>query len=279
MKPNEQNSSSREVNQEVHTDATNGHVSTTRTTSSVPSPTVQDSKEAAHHKGYVQGEVSEHHRQTGVQKVRDNDNASRGLLLGIILTSLVGLVLGTVYFLNRSDDAPAPAPVVIPVPRANQPSASPAPVRTIERERTIIQKIVPVPQPSAAQKAAPAPQPSPVQKAAPAPQPVAPAPNINITVPNSQRQDAPPQQAAPAPSSPSNNINITVPTPQQSPASTQPSPAPQSSTSPSTIKNEGASESGTSSETNTQSPGNSKASDGAEPNSNSGAGDGAGSQQ
>lgn len=279
MKPNEQNSFNREVHQEVHTDATNGHVSTTKTTSSVPSTTVNDSKKAAYHNGYVQGEVSEHHREAKVQQVRDNDNASRGLLLGIILTSLVGLVLGTVYFLNRSDDAPAPAPVVIPVPRANQPSTSPAPVRTIEREKTIIQKIIPVPQASPAQKAAPAPQPNSVQKAAPAPQQPAPAPNINITVPNSQRPETPPQQAAPAPSAPSNNINITVPNSQKEPASTQPSPAPQSSSFPSTIKNEGTSDSGTSSGTNTESPSNSQAPSGAASDSGSGTGDAAGSQQ
>ncbi|MDF0551984.1 hypothetical protein [Kamptonema sp. UHCC 0994] len=272
MKPNEENSSSREIHQEVHTDGTNGHVSTTRTTSTVPSTT------AAHHKGYVEGEIAENHRKIGAQQVRDNDNAARGLLLGIILASLVGLVLGTVYYLNRRDEAPIPAPLIVPVPRANQPSTTPAPTRTIEREKTIIEKIVPVPQESPVQKATPAPQASPVQKATPAPQ-ASPAPNINITVPNSQRQDAPTQPATSAPSSPSNNINITVPSPQKEPASTAPSPAPQSSTSPSSNQNNDGSGVGTQSESNTGSGTDSSPSNTATPNSNSGTDGAAGSQQ
>ncbi len=276
MKPNEENSSSREIHQEVHTDATNGHVSTTRTTTNVPSTTGKASKEAAHHQGYVQGEMAENHRQVGTQEVRDNENAGRGLLLGILLASLAGLVLGGVYYFNRGEEAPTPtaAPVIV-VPKANQPSATPAPTRTVEREKTIIEKIVPVPvKPSPVQKATPAPQPSPAQKADP-------APNINITVPNSQRQEAPAQQAAPAPapSSPSNNINITVPNPQKDPASTSPTPAPESSTAPSPTQNDGASGAGTGSETNTESSSDSNPTETPVPDSNSGAEGATGSQQ
>ncbi|MEG3900346.1 MULTISPECIES: hypothetical protein [unclassified Microcoleus] len=282
MKPNEENSSSREIHQEVHTDATNGHVSTTRTTTSVPSTAAKVSKEAAHHQGYVQGEMAENHRQVGVQEVRDNENAGRGLLLGILLASLAGLVLGSVYYFNRGEEAPTPtaAPVIV-VPKANQPSATPAPTRTIEKETTIIQKIVPVPvQASPVQKATPAPQPTPAQKAAPAPQ-ANPAPNINITVPNSQRQDAPAKQAAPAPapSSPSNNINLTVPNTQNEPASTPQTSAPESSTTPSPTQNEGASGAGTGSETNTERSSDSNPTDTAVPDSNSGAGGAGGSQK
>src|SRR6476661_6675270 len=263
MKPNEENSSSREIHQEVHTDATNGHVSTTRTTTNVPSTTGKASKEAAHHQGYVQGEMAENHRQVGVQEVRDNENAGRGLLLGILLTSLVGLVLGTVYYFNRAQEAPTPtSDTVIVVPKANQPSATPAPTRTVEREKTIIQKIVPVPvQPSPVQKASPAPQPSPAQKASPAPQP-SPAPNINITIPNSQ------QQAAPSPSSPSNNTNTTVPNSQREPASTPPTPPPESSATPSPTQDEG---SGTSGGTNTESQSDSNSTNTPVPERNSGA--------
>jgi len=274
MKPNEENSSSREIHQEVHTDATNGHVSTTRTTTSVPSTPGKASKEAAHHQGYVQGEIAENHRQVGVQEVRDNENAGRGLLLGILLASLVGLVLGTLYYFNRGEEAPTPAPVIV-VPRANQPSATPAPTRTIEREKTIIEKVVPV-QPSPVQKATPAPQPSPAQQATPAPQ-ANPAPNINITVPNSQQQDAPAQPAAPAPSSPSNNTNTTVPTPQNEPASTPPTPAPESSATPSPTQDDGASGAGTSGQTNTESQSDSNPTDTGVPDSNSGAEGAAGS--
>ncbi len=283
MKPNEENSSSREIHQEVHTDASNGQVRTTRTTTSVPSTTAMASKEAAHHQGYVQGEMAENHRQLGVQEVRDNQNAGRGLLLGILLASLTGLVLGSVYYFNRSEEAPTPtaAPVIV-VPKANQPSATPAPTQTVEREKTIVEKIVPVPvQPSPVQKATPAPQPSPAQNAAPTPQ-ANPAPNINITVPNSQQQDAPAQQAAPSPSSPSNNTNTTVPTPQNEPASTEPTPAPESLATPSPTQDDGASGAGTSgetnTETNTESRSDSNPTDTAVPNSNSGAEGAPGSQ-
>jgi hypothetical protein len=188
MKPNEENSSNREIHQEVHTDSTNGHVSTTRTTTSVPSTTAKASQEAAHHQGYVQGQMAENH-QAGVQEVRDNENAGRGLLLGILLASLAGLVLGSVYYFNRGEEAPAPAPApVIVVPKANQPSATPAPTRIIEREKTIIEKSVPVPvQPSPVQKATPAPQPSPAQKAAPASQ-ATPAPKSSKIHPLSQQR-------------------------------------------------------------------------------------------
>jgi len=270
MKPNEENSSSREINQEIHTDATNGHVSTTRTTTSVPSTTAKASKEAAHNQGYVQGQMAENNRQVGTQEVRDNENAGRGLLLGILLASLAGLVLGSVYYLNRGEEAPTPAPVIV-VPKANQPSAAPAPTRTIEREKTIIEKIVPV-QPSPVQKATPAPQPSPAQKAAP-------APNINITVPNSQQKDAPAQQAAPSPSSPSNNINITVPNSQKEPASTPATPAPQSSATPSPTPDDGASGAGASDKTNTESQTDSNPTGTAVPDSKSGAKGAAGSQK
>ncbi|XZN92903.1 MAG: hypothetical protein ACM65M_08775 [Microcoleus sp.] len=273
MKPNEENSSSREIHQEVHTDATNGHVSTTRTTTSVPSTTPNPSKEAAHHQGYVQGEMAENHRQLETQEVRDNQNAGRGLLLGLLLASLAGLVLGSVYYFNRGEEAPTPtaAPVIV-VPKANQPSATPAPTRTIEKETTIIQKIVPVPvQPSPVQKATPAPQASPAQKATPAPQP-SPAPNINITIPNSQ------QQAAPSPSSPSNNTNTTVPNSQKEPASTPPTPSPESSATPSPTQDEGAPGAGTSGETNSKSQSDSNPTGTAVPESNSGAEGAAGSK-
>lgn len=278
MKPNEENSSSREIHQELHTDATNGHVSTTRTTTSVPSTTAKASKEAAHNQGYVQGQMAENHRQAGTQEVRDNENAGRGLLLGILLASLAGLVLGSVYYFNRAEEAPTPAPVIV-VPKANQPSATPAPTRIIEKEKTIIEKIVPVPvQPSPVQKATPAPQPSPAQKAAPAPQ-ANPAPNINITVPNSQQQDAPAQQAAPSPSSPSNNTNTTVPNSQKEPASTPATPAPESSATPSPTPDDGASGAGTSDKTNTESQTDSNPTGTAVPDSNSGAEGAAGSQK
>jgi hypothetical protein len=225
MKNNEENSVKREVHEEIKSDLSNGNITTHKTTSTVPSTTVNDAKKADYHEGYVQGEVSENHRKSKDQTVKDNDNAARGLLLGIILASVVGLILGTTYFLNRRDEAPTLVPLVVPVPKANQPSAPSNTTKIIEKEKTIIEKLIPVPQASPVQKASPA------EKVAPSPQ-VNPAPNINITVPNSQRQEAPAQPVAPAPSAP-NNIKITLPKPQKEPTSTTPTPAPQSSTAPS----------------------------------------------
>jgi len=84
-------------------------------------------REAAHDRGFVQGEVSENNRQSGVQRAREDNNAAGGLAVGIILAGVVGLVLAGMYFLNRRDQT---APVIIPVNPISQPSATPAPTVT-----------------------------------------------------------------------------------------------------------------------------------------------------
>ncbi|MEE3716783.1 hypothetical protein V2H45_08500 [Tumidithrix elongata RA019] len=151
--------------------------------------------EDARRKGYTQGEIDENNRQAGIQKARDSESAVSGTLIGIILAVVVGMVVGTIYFLNRRDQAPVPSPVIVPVTPINQPSPTPVPTINI----TI-----------------------PPQQQTP-PQPTqAPPNNINITVPPQ------PTQAPP------NNINITVP-PQKEPVtqpSPQGSPVPKPSTSP-----------------------------------------------
>jgi hypothetical protein len=121
--------------------------------------------------GYVQGRAVEQHRGAVNQEIRDNDNAGRGLLVGIILTSLIGLTAGGLYLLNQRDRTPATVERTIVVPKAAPaPSQSPqVRERVIERER-----IVPVPQ---------------------QPQPAA-LPNVNVTVP------APAASATPAQSNP-----------------------------------------------------------------------------
>lgn len=127
--------------------------------------------------GYVQGRAVEQHRYEANQQIRDNDNAGRGLLVGIILAGTAALVGGALYLLNQSNNTPAPVNSTIVVPGgAASPKASPSPEvreRIIERDR-----IVPVPQ-------------APTE-----------APKVNITLPQSP---APVQQApttqAPAKSS------------------------------------------------------------------------------
>ncbi len=174
--PNEPKSYGREVRQESYNDA-NGHTHVTRTSevNNVPNPN-------AYRDGYVEGRVTENHYQEEVLAERDNENAGRGLLIGILLTSLAALTAGAIWYYNqRNDDVPPT--IVIP---NSQPAPSPSP--EAKRETTIIEKTRDVPVPVVVpQQQAPAPQ-------APAPQ--APAPDINISVPNSVTQ--PPAQEAPA---------------------------------------------------------------------------------
>ena len=95
MKTNEPNNYSREVSREVHSDPeTNAYTSTTRSSETVNS-TAGDSPRAGYDEGSAHGRVSESYRQAGYQDVRDNQTAARGLLLGIILTSLAALAGGT----------------------------------------------------------------------------------------------------------------------------------------------------------------------------------------
>lgn len=138
----------------------------------------------SHQDGYVQGRAVEQHRNAVNQEIRDNDNAGRGLLVGIILTSLVGLTAGGLYLLNQSNQTPTTIDRTIVVPKAAPaPSQSPqVRERVIERER-----VVPVPQ---------------------QPQPAA-VPNVNVTVP---QQSAPTQSApaAPTQSAPAQSNTQTV---------------------------------------------------------------------
>lgn len=198
--PNERKTYSREMRQESYNDASdNPRTNVTETTEAVNSGTVDPSSES-YRDGYVHGQITEHHYQEDVLAERDNNNASRGLLLGILLTSLVALTVGAIWLLNQRNDPPIEVvpPVVVPdaqpeptrSPEANQPAER----ETIIRERPVF---VPVPQ-----QQAPTPQPP-----LPAPQP-----DINITVPNSAPQ---PQAAEQAPST------QTAPTQPQQSSSTE----------------------------------------------------------
>lgn len=115
--------------------------------------------------GYVEGRAIEQHRYEANQEIRDNDNAGRGLLLGILLTGLFALTAGAFYFLTQRDRTPTPVNRTIIVP-TTAPSTSPSPSPSPEVRERIIERdrVVPVP-----------------QEAAPAP-----APKINITVPKSE---------------------------------------------------------------------------------------------
>lgn len=187
--PNEPKS--REVRQDSHTDA-NGHnhthvTRTDGTVNNVPNPD-------AHSAGYVEGRVDENRYQEEVLAERDNENAGRGLLIGILLTSLAALTAGAIWYYNQRNNADVPSTIVIP---NSQPAPSPSP--EAKQETTIIERTRDVPVPVVVpQQQAPAPQ-------APAPAPAAPAPDINISVPNSVTQPPATQEAPatqPAPTQP-----------------------------------------------------------------------------
>lgn len=155
---NDRETYNREVRREVYTapDSTRPRevINTTETVGNIPSPPTTP---------YRNGQavrVVEQRRYEDHQVARDNDNAARGLLVGILLTSLAGLVVGSVFLLNRRPETPAPAQIPVAVPNRATASPSPQSPRVIERTQ-----IVPVPQ--------------------------QPAPNVNITVPNSGSQQAP----------------------------------------------------------------------------------------
>lgn len=187
---NEHKSYSREVHQESSKDVNgNTHTNVTRTNETVNNVSNPDS----YRDGYVHGRVSENRYQEEVLVERDNENASRGLLIGILLTSLAALTAGTIWFLNQRNEAPVPVAPTIVVPNT-KPDPKPSPEQQApESNTTIIERTREVPVP------VPVPQ-----QQAPAPQPSVPAPqqDINITVPSSPSQppaaqEAPSTQAAP----------------------------------------------------------------------------------
>ncbi|MEH1903393.1 hypothetical protein [Nostoc sp.] len=169
---NQGESENTEVKKETYTDS-NGNIHTNLTQST------ETSKNNTHdpnsyQKGYVQGRNTEHINQQADLAERDNNNASGGLLLGIIITSLLGLVIGGVWYFNQQNNAPVNniVPVAVPVPSKSSatPSASPQPRTTIiERTREIPVAIpVPVPQQQVTPPSTPR------------------QPNINITIPPQQ---------------------------------------------------------------------------------------------
>jgi hypothetical protein len=168
--PNQGESKNSEVRQESYTD-TNGntHTDLTRTTETVKNSAANPN---SYTNGYIQGRNTERSNQQADLAERDNNNASGGLLLGIIVTSLLGLIIGGVWYFNQSNQAGVDntVPVLVPVPSNSSatPSVSPQPQTTIiERTREV-----------------PVPVPVPQQQVTP---PSAPRqPDINITIPPQQ---------------------------------------------------------------------------------------------
>jgi cytoskeletal protein RodZ len=184
---NNRDAYSRETQREVYRDANgNTHVRDTERTPVTNGQTVH--RPTAYRDGYMQGRVSEQRLQEENLRVRDNDNAARGLMIGIVLTSLAGLIIGLLFFLTQRNETPVPtsSPVA--------PSAAPAnPQQNRESRTTIIERnnttreVVPVPQ-----------------------EPVV-VPDVNVNVPDTSQQQpvqtTPNQQTAPTQPGVSGNTN------------------------------------------------------------------------
>jgi hypothetical protein len=159
--------SNREVNQRREvTQSSNGNYpnKVTTTSETVTSRENPLPSNVAYGDGYTQGRLSQQRIYEENQAIRDNENAGRGLLLGILVTALAALALGSIFLLNQRSQAPTVIQRVVP---KVSPSPSPSPQvreRIIEHDR-----VVPVPQ-------------SP--------------PEVNIAVPNAGQQ-APATQSAP----------------------------------------------------------------------------------
>lgn len=98
--------------------------------------------EVAYRDGYVQGRASERNLQSTNrqleytnQRVREDNQAVSGVVVGLVLASIVGAIAGILYFLSQN-------PAVAPAPEATQaqPVAPEPPV--IERQTTVIERTV-----------------------------------------------------------------------------------------------------------------------------------------
>ncbi|MBD2343722.1 hypothetical protein H6G18_06125 [Anabaena subtropica FACHB-260] len=123
--PNERETYNREVSQKSYTDS-NGNTQThvTRTT---------ETPNNSYRNGYVNGRNLERNYQAD----RANENTATGLIFGIVLTSLVGLTAGALWYFNQNNNAvDSTAPVETPLPVNASPNLSPQPQQTTIIERT-----------------------------------------------------------------------------------------------------------------------------------------------
>ncbi len=185
---------------------------------------VDPDRAVSYRDGYVHGRVTEQSLQEDGLEVRDNNNAARGLLVGITLTSLVGLALAAMFFWYPRSE-PTPAPAVVPAP-VSSPAASQSQTKqtTVIEKHTVEQVPVSVPQQSAP----------------------APRTDVNVNVPN------PSQQPANTKSSTTVNVNPAQPpnSSSESSTSTSKSNSDKSSSSTSNDKSSSQNKSGSSSGNN-----------------------------
>lgn len=188
--------------------------------------------EVAYRNGYVQGQNAKdrnlaaeerlaHERaRYDLQASRDNENAARGLLLGIFVMALLGLVGGALFLFNQREENNLPT--IIPVPQNNQPQNQAAPPSP-KQETTIIERTI-----DRTQEVIPVPAPQPQQ---PAEQPAPQAPNIDINIPNPVQQSGgeaqqPAEAPAPANEAPAAEQQSAPESPSSPAPATAPEPAP-----------------------------------------------------
>ncbi|HEY9652403.1 MAG TPA: hypothetical protein V6C95_17225 [Coleofasciculaceae cyanobacterium] len=70
--------------------------------------------------GYVHGRVTERRIDNQRRHILAENTAARALLLGITLTSLLGLAIGSVFLLNHREQEQEVTPVLVPSPTATQ---------------------------------------------------------------------------------------------------------------------------------------------------------------
>lgn len=187
-----------ETKQQSYTDSYgNTHTNVTRT-----SETVNNNPNS----GYTNGRDIERNYQQANLAARDDENASRGLLMGILLTSLAGLIVGAFWYFNQ------PRETVI---EQTQPVVTPSPTFTPQpQQTTIIERTREVP----IERTREVPVIIPQQQAPSVTIPPA-APEINVTVPPQQpatsgTQTTPPRNSptdTPSAGSKSNNSETVVP--------------------------------------------------------------------
>jgi hypothetical protein len=158
--------------------------------------------EVAYRNGYVNGRVNENKvlsererlYETN-QTIRDNDNAARGLLLGFLLTALVGIVGGlTFFFTYANNDESEPiepvAPLVVPNGELDVPPSPVEPQSQGGNDTTIIERtierteVLPAPPPESS--TAPVPR---VEVNTPSPAP--PEVEVNVPAPPPSQPSAP----------------------------------------------------------------------------------------
>jgi hypothetical protein len=150
--------------------------------------------------GYTDGHFAQERRDEE-KEVLEDDNKSKGLLIGVIVACVAGLTAGTIYFMTR-DNTPPPLPVVVAPINQSSPTPTPTPpepeVRIVEKP---VVTIVP----------APAPQNQPNES------------TVNITT--NPPASNPSETAKPSPEAPNTPTTAPVATPPPAPAPT-PTPAP-----------------------------------------------------